>query len=362
MREGALARVEGVQRDCRPAPVVQGVTEGESLAGTIAPSVGTLRVVVLLVHASDSPPDESVSGPEALLDGVSAWFRAVSYGRLELRVETIPRWLSLPARASVYARDGGRYIADAVAAADPCVDFSTFDVVYLAPASQTPETVVFASLNSFGVRADGREIRLWIPFDAGFASSEGDPRLVIHEAGHLLGLPDLYTANAPSTFHRWDVMAARWPSELFAWHRWKLGWLDRDQIVCITRRSTRTVTLQPLERPGGTKAVVARGLRAIVVEVRARSGYDSSLCDTGVLVYEVDQTPFKRAPVNVFPARPDRDAPERGCSALWNAPFDLDRGETGKLDLPSLGFRVRLLAKNADGSYRIRVTSSAPTP
>lgn len=264
MRVGALARVEGVQGDCRPAPVVQGVTEGESRAGTVAPSVGTLRVVVL---------------------------------------------------------------------------------------------------NSFGVRADGREIRLWIPFDAGFASSEGDPRLVVHETGHLLGLPDLYTANAPSTLHRWDVMAARWPSELLAWHRWKLGWLDPDQIVCITRRSTRTVTLQPLERPGGTKAVVVkRGLRAIVVEVRARSGYDSTLCDTGVLAYEVDQTPFKRAPVRVFPARPERDAPERGCSALWNAPFDLARGETAELNLPSIGFRLELLAKGTDGSYRIRVTSSVPTP
>ena len=356
-RVGALA-AEGAPSRCRPAPTVPGVTEGESLPGTVAPSVGTLRAVLLLVHASDAPPDESVAAPESLIDAASAWFRTVSYGRLDFRIETEPRWLPLPARSPDYVADAGRYLSDAVAAADPFVDFSQVDVVYLAPSSRTPVTATSAILNGFGVRADGTDVHLWIPFDAGFAAV-GDLATLLHETGHLLGLPDLYRPGLPTSFHRWDLMAFRWPSELLAWHRWKLGWIDANQIVCITGRTRRTVTLTPNERQGGAKAVfVQRGNRVLAVEVRARIGYDLTLCETGVVVYEVDQTPFRRAPIRMYPARPDGKAPARHCGGLWNAPFELGRGEARVVRLPSWGLRLELLAKLPDGSYRVRVTSA----
>jgi M6 family metalloprotease-like protein len=324
----------------------------------VAPSVGTLRALLLLVHAADAAPDASVAAPRELLDGAADWFRTVSYGRLDLRVETVPRWLSLPRRSTEYVAEPGRYLVDAVSAADPYVDFSTVDVVYLAPASSTPETRTSAILNGFGVRADGREVRLWIPFQAGFATSPGDPGNLLHETGHLLGLPDLYVAGAPTSFHRWDLMSARWPSELLAWHRWKLGWLDEAQVVCVAGKGTRTVTLAPLGGSGGVKAVfVKRGRRVLAVEVRARTGYDRTLCETGVLVYEVDQTPFRRAPVRLYTAQRDDRAPRASCGARWNAPFDVGRREVRTLSLP--GIRVDVLAKRPDGSYRVRVSAAS---
>jgi M6 family metalloprotease-like protein len=314
-----------------------------------------LHAALLLVHAADAPPDESVAPPQELIDAAADWFRAVSYGRLELQVDTVPRWLALPRRSPEYVENPGRHLADAVAAADPFVDFSKVDVVYLAPASRTPETATSAILNGFGVRADGREIGLWIPFGAGFASAPGGPEHLLHETGHLLGLPDLYVAGSPGSFHRWDLMTARWPSELLAWHRWKLGWLDASQVVCLTSRATRTVTLTPLARPGGIKAIfVRRGRRVLAIEVRARQGYDRTLCETGVLVYEVDQTPFRRAPVRLYAAQGDSRAPRGTCAARWNAPFDVGRHEVGALRLPDL--RVEVLSRLPDGSYRVRVT------
>jgi M6 family metalloprotease-like protein len=180
---------------------------------------GVLRAALLLVHASDMPPD-AVPIARGTFDAAAAWFRTVSYGRLDLRVEPTPRRLALPASSSAYAASSERYLRDAVAAADPYVDFSQFDVVYLAPATHTPETIpTSASLNGFGVRADGKEIRLWIPWGADFAAKAGAPGHLVHETGHLLGLPDLYATGALTTYHRWDVMAARWPAELLAWHR-----------------------------------------------------------------------------------------------------------------------------------------------
>jgi len=119
------------------------------------------------------------------------------------------------------------------------------------------------------------------------------------------------------------------------------------------------MTLTPVERRGGTKAVfVKRGNRILAVEVRARVGYDRTLCETGVLVYEVDQTPFKRAPIRIYPALPDGRAPARDCSSMWNAPFELGRGEVRTFRLPSFGLRLELLTRLGDGSYRVRVTTS----
>jgi M6 family metalloprotease-like protein len=293
-----------------------------------------------------------------MFDAAADWFRAVSYGRLDLRVEPTPRWLALPATSKTYADSPERYLRDAVAAADPFVDFAQVDVVYVAPASRTPEvSPTSAILNGFGIRADGKEIRLWIPWSAGFATEEGTPGHVLHETGHLLGLPDLYAAGAFSTFHRWDVMAASWPAELLAWHRWKLGWLDESQIVCVTGRARRTATLSPLERPGGTKAIfVKRGRRVVAVEVRAREGYDRTLCEVGVLVYSVDQTPFRRRPVQIYAAQNDGgDAPANDCGGRWNAPLDRARGETRILRTTDV--TVEVLARVAGGGYRVRVTA-----
>jgi M6 family metalloprotease-like protein len=345
-------------RACLPALTVPGVTEGRSEHGTVAPSIGVLRAALLLVHAADAPPDDSVAVAPETFDASEAWFRAVSFGRLELRVEMTPRWLPLPRRSAEYVADGERYLRDAVAAADPHIDFSRIDVVYLSPSSRTPATATSAILNGFGTRADGKEVRFWIPFGAGFAAEASEPYLLVHETGHLLGLPDLYSRGAPSTFHRWDVMAARWPAELFAWHRWKLGWLEPGQVVCMAGRpATRTVTLAPVERPGGTKAVfVKRGGRILAVEVRAREGYDRTLCETGVLVYEVDQTQFKRTPVHLYEAQTGRNPPEGTCGARWNAPFDSAQGEVRTLRLT--GVRVAVLARRPDGSYRVRVVTA----
>lgn len=340
---------------CLPAPTVPGATEGRSRPDTVAPSVGVLRAALLLVHASDASPEREEIA-RGKFEAATEWFRTVSYGRLELRVEATP-WLALPAPSSVYLTDPERYLRDAVAAADPHVDFSDVDIVYIAPARGTPVTnPPSAVLNSFGVRADGKEILLWISFGAGFATEAGEPELLVHETGHLLGLPDLYLPFAPSTFNRWDVMAARWPSELLAWHRWKLGWLDARAIVCITgRRTSRTVTLTPIERPGGTKALfIERGRRILAVEVRAREGYDRTLCDSGVLVYAVDQTPFRRRPVQIYEARSSSRPPAGNCGGSWNAPFDRAPEEVANLNLT--GVRIEVLARLANRNYRVRAT------
>ena len=339
---------------CAPAAPVPGVTAGASLPGTVAPSTGELRAAQLLVDFSDAPARYPVTEHDFVFAPANEWFETVSYSRLSLAVTSTRHWLRMPLRSSEYQSAVDRLLAHAVAAADDEIDFSTVDVVYVVPAEGADYNSTSAVLNGFGVRADGVNIKFWVPWSNGFGRNSAYPGGLIHETGHLLGLPDLYQVRRFRTFHYWDVMTDRWPSELFAWHRWKLGWLDAEQIACVSRAGQQIVRLTPLERPGGMKAVIVpRGNHAIVAEVRQRIGYDVGRCDTGVLIYDVDMTPFKRGPITIHRAHRERERP--ACGPYWSAPFDLGRGETKTFRLPRLGLRIDVAAREPGGSYRVRV-------
>jgi M6 family metalloprotease-like protein len=339
---------------CAPGAPVPGVTAGASLPGTVARSTGELHAAQLLVDFDDAPAQYPVTEHDFVFAPANEWFRTVSYSRLSLSVASSKHWLRMPLRSSEYQSAAERLLADAVAAADPEIDFSNIDLVYVVPAEGADYNSTFAVLNGFGVRADGVAIKFWVPWGNGFGRNNAYPGDLIHETGHLLGLPDLYRARRFRTFHYWDVMTDRWPSEVFAWHRWKLGWLDPEQIACVPGPGRRDVTLTPVERAGGMKAIVVRrGNRAIVAEVRQRTGYDAGRCDTGVLIYEVDMTPFKRGPVTIHPAHEERERP--ACGPYWSAPFDVGRGETKTFRLPGWRLRIDVVAREHDGSYRVRV-------
>src|SRR4029450_12221186 len=160
-----------------------------------------------------------------------------------------------------------------------------FDGLYVVAAMPSLASTV---IDDVPLRVDGARIHSWAWLATG--SIQRLPFVAIHETGHLLGLPDLYNERNPSSQHRWDVMtAAPGGGGMFAWHRWKLGWIDRGQVVCLSRRGTLTATLAPIERAGGRKAIVSRvGREVVVVEVRRALAEDASICESGVLVSRVD--------------------------------------------------------------------------
>jgi M6 family metalloprotease-like protein len=342
---------------CAPGATFPGVTAGHSTPGTVAQPTGALRALLLPVDFPNASATYSPREHLAPAEGAAAWFRVISGGRLSLGITTLDRWLRLPLRSDVYAEDQGRYYAHAIAAADPFVDFRQVDVVYLVPVEgATGLQSSFAVLNSLGVAADGKKLRFWVSFSNGAGRNDPNHWVLTHETGHLLGLPDLYTPLAPQTFHRWDVMAARYPAELFAWHRWKLGWLDAGQIVCVTGRTERRLTLTPLARPGGVKALmIRRGNEVVVAEVRERLGYDSGLCRPGVLVYRVNMTPLRRSPVQLFSARPTPRTRLGACGSAWNIAFT----PRSSFRLAPWRLRIRVLGRLPDGSYRVALTTRA---
>lgn len=92
---------------------------------------------------------------------------------------------------------------------------------------------------------------------------------------------------------------------LFAWHRWKLGWLDDGQVVCDFVA-------------GAPANVGSRGM-----------------------------------PIRLRPARSDDVRGRDRCGYAWRAPYDL--GRAGVARAKAFGIELRLVRALPDGSYRVSV-------
>ncbi|MEV0676016.1 M6 family metalloprotease domain-containing protein [Actinosynnema sp. NPDC050436] len=309
------------------------LTEGVPTPAGSAPSHGTVRTTMVFVDFPDAPAtDTPASLRDNLLPGGPNWFSASSYGNLNLSVKAVTtRFHRMPRPSTDYgwrrgltAEAHARYLNDALTAVGRTVSFSGTQVFYVVPTRAATEISFSPAYINPLTAPDGSTIPRSVTFgqDMWYWGS----KVLNHETGHALGLPDLYGYQGDS--HRfvggWDVMGLiSGPGpDLLAWHKWKLNWLRYDQIGCVSRTGRYTDTLVPVSTPGGRKAVVIRTgpTTALVAEARARTGLDATACATGVLIYAVDAaTPSGSGPVVVKDSRPNSG----GCDGheLNDAPF-----------------------------------------
>lgn len=346
-------------------------------------SVGSLRGAVVFVDFSDAPQNETTNsyfgrfGPST-----TSTFTELSYGKLNMTLDPVHNWYRMSKPSTEYGFDRfsftfqkhRAFVAEVISQADPHVDFSNYDFVVVAASKRASVdgTAFIAANPGDEVVADGKAIRFIATVeernrDLMVVPGFGSP-VVIHETTHLWGLPDLYNNVEPhfDDAGTWDYMAQPEPvvPGLFAWHKWKLGWLDQGQVLCQIGPGSIEATLSPVSVAGGTKMIVARtGYQsALAVEVRQPIGTDARLCEKGVLVYSVDTglvSGSDPSAIQIKAAQPD-DASRRGtCGFLYNAPFDVETGEVGTFEDPQTGTRVDVLA--ASGSnYDVRVTTTTP--
>lgn len=138
---------------------------------------------------------------------------------------------------------------------------------------------------------------------------------VAHEMGHLLGLPDLYHAVDGIQPHLrrwvvgcWSLMAAgSWgcgsvfngpravrPTHPSAWGKQWLGWLNEVERVS---GSVVEVDLPPVQSSGTVVEVPIADGERLLIENRARTGFDRDLPAAGVLIYRVNENiPFRPGP------------------------------------------------------------------
>jgi hypothetical protein len=166
----------------------------------------------------------------------------------------------------------------------------------------------------FGAWAAGQETPLsGIPYDfynPGFAWSgiynEVDQKrlpswkIFAHELGHLLGLIDLGATQVPDNFWKggtpgpFDLMGQSpgVANEFFGWHKWLLGWISDDQVLCLDgKRDQERFEISSLSRStkGFKIAVIPISeSEVLVIESRRQGIYDSLGVNEGILVYRID--------------------------------------------------------------------------
>ncbi|MFJ9823618.1 M6 family metalloprotease domain-containing protein [Streptomyces sp. NPDC101160] len=328
---------------------------------------GTVRVGMIFVDFPDAPATEAPADDAAQITPGADWLWNASYGKVWLAISQHRQWTRMPHASTDYGFARGltheaheAYIRDAVAAADPYVDFSRYDMVYVVP-TRNASAISFTPTyihdpGTAGVRADGTLLKWAVTF--GQDMWHWGPKLVAHETGHTFGLPDLY-AFTGTDVHRhvagWDVMGliSGPGSQYFAWQSWKLGWITDGQVVCRASAGSDTVHLTAVEYGSGTSMAVVRTgpTTAYVVESRRAVRADGGVCSTGALVYKVDTSVATgQGPVQVVDAKPTA-TPAAGCRPLDDAPFWTGQSYTDA----TAGVRIEVLGADGYGET-VRVT------
>ncbi|MFI6107987.1 M6 family metalloprotease domain-containing protein [Streptomyces sp. NPDC051310] len=341
--------------------------------------VRDLDAVMLFLSFPDAQP---LTHPDEIaadhFPATSRFFQRASYGKFTLRPHLRREWIPMPRASTAYAirRDWApqrrmNYLRDALAAADPLVDFSRYDIVYLvadpdAPGVDSDATKV-VNLDS-PLRADGTDIRRVVTV---FERHPPDRNVLAHETGHVFDLPDLYhrptdgKGDWDTHVGDWDVMGSQFAlaPELFGWHKWKLGWLGGHQVLCVPEGGPSMLTLEPLAAApawgvsvGTRLAVVRTGEHsALAIEARGATGNDVDTCTEGVLIYRVrGEASSGAGPVEVVDTHPSTGAcAGRSVYApLADAPLGV--GET--FTVPGEGARVEVRDRTPTGAWTVRIT------
>ncbi len=308
----------------------------------------------------------------------SDFFEQASYGRFRLAPHPQKQWIQMPKPSTAYgikrdwaAGDRASYLRDAVATADAQVDFRQYDVVYFvadpdAPGVDSDATKVVNFEHP--IVADGTELRRIVTV---FERHPPDRNVLAHETGHVFDLPDLYhrptdgKGDWDTYVGDWDVMGSQFgmAPDLFAWHKWKLGWLDPAQVDCVQTGSSMH-TLQPLAQAppsggtGGTRlAVIRTGPgSAIAVEARGSASNDGDTCTEGVLVYRVrNEASSGGGPIEVLDAHPSTEAcwDRSVYPPLADAPLEV--GET--YTVPGERITIEVADRTRSGAYTVKITT-----
>lgn len=235
---------------------------------------GAARVLALRVSfpaegdepALDFEQGDTLEALDALIDGgggsfpyedLSSYYRRSSYGRLSISGDAFD-YTALHAR-SHYDDDVLALFAEAMSALDAQIDYSDYDAnadgyidaVYLHFAGGDTGWMstwwsITQTWGDTGTEFDGvkpsKVVTLHLPSDDPFAAAT-----VIHETGHVLGLPDYYSAST-------QTGGASWPSGIMGsdmmmdnvgdhngFSKWLLGWLDEDEVTRVEASSAGIV-------------------------------------------------------------------------------------------------------------------------
>jgi immune inhibitor A len=292
----------------------------------------SFRTLAILVQYTDQPGQVNAAEFDTLLyetgkRSVRDYYREISYGQLDMVTVDLPSstgWQSAPQTKTYYAngeyglgaasypRNARKLVEDALAAADPIVDFSDYDndgdgwldalmIIHTGPGAEFSGNVNDIWSHKWGVTPqsrDGVTISSYAIMPE-YWSAPGDITIGVfaHELGHVFGLPDLYDTDGSSQgIGRWSLMASgSWngslgnsPAHVDAWCRVQLGFVTpvAPSTSALGAQFPRVEHNPLIYRlwDGG-----APGAEFFLVENRQKVGFDAGIPTSGLLIWHIDE-------------------------------------------------------------------------
>lgn len=336
-------------------------------------STGTIHTAMVFVDFSDAPSGglDTHALYHDYVDRSKRWYSASSYGLAKLSVRPRYGWLRMPRPGATYFPSRGerrytRYISDAVRAANRSFDFRGVDIVYIVAAPHSGLDNGPAHFQP-AIRVDGKRISNFVTFGDDTIltdpASQTRSKLLVHETGHELSLPDYYSYDGGNDIHRWlgfwDPMGEAFiGNEFSAWTKRMLRWLTPADFLCM-RSGDATFDLHAVDWKGGRRGVFIRlsPTRAYILEARRQRGFDAQICSEGVVVYALDGRLLgPNGALRVQRSQPDSGDPSSSCPGrLTVGRFDRAPFTPGSSFRDSAaGVTVDVLAQTAAG-YRVHV-------
>ncbi|MBU3693137.1 MAG: hypothetical protein FGM47_06445 [Candidatus Nanopelagicaceae bacterium] len=277
--------------------------------------LGEHKAITLFVYFDDLPADQKQidEWKNNQIPTFERLTESMSYGKLKYKVETLDQFLHIKKSVLFYNLDTAHddpmkpnadvrgLIRDAVAVADPFVDFSKYQFVNVvtAPTTKIGFEGVFMQPGLF--TADGVQIN-----NATFGPIReyvDDPLKkiwLLHEVGHLWGLIHPFQTGGEKWgrpgYPKFSAMAngiSRAP-EFLAWEKFVLDWFSDEQVACISKPTEQTYTVKISDLSLNTSEIKMLIIKlnnneSVVLESR-RAGRDSQLSkeDEGIFAYHVD--------------------------------------------------------------------------
>jgi|GEM_PF-628376 len=275
------------------------------------PSSGSIKALFIPVDFPDVPGKGDPAQVYAeMANGMNIFYSTQSAHRVRFDFKILPTFIRMPFTSTFYelgkwnGGDSNGYYTKALEVADPFVDFSQFDVVYVVSPKEIPSSSIAygpAFLGDISVDDGTVQNGSISGADAWQALPGASWKWISHETGHLFGMHDLYRIDAaPATYGSWDLMSLNWSVKaigLNAWNRYTQGWLNDDQVKCLTSEAIVApvdTLITPIERESSlTKAITVKlsSTKILVIESRRNEGFDKlTPSEEGTLIYTVDMT------------------------------------------------------------------------